>query len=176
VRVLKGRLLLNTLANRPHITHPMSGFEIAGIVLGALPLIICAFENLQDAATKLNRLVEFQSEYNKTWGEIEDEELMYRLQLHKLLTPLVRDGVLTKLELEDLLLDTSADMWKEPDLMAALKQRLGESYHRYLANLDEIQQLAWQILYPLIENSTFRQHLDINKVFCCHTVGASYTD
>jgi hypothetical protein len=152
----------------------MSGFEIAGIVLGALPLIICAFENLQDAATRLGRLLDFQSEYTKTWGEIEDEELIYRLQLLKLLTPLLRDGVLARVELEALLLDTSADSWKEPDLTAALKQRLGESYSRYLANLDDIQQLAWQILQPLIQSSTFRQHMDTIKVRCHHIVETGY--
>jgi hypothetical protein len=59
----------------------MSGLEVAGIVLGALPLIICALENLRDGASRLGRLINFNAEYSKTWGEVEDEELMYRLQM-----------------------------------------------------------------------------------------------
>jgi hypothetical protein len=142
----------------------MSGFEIAGIVLGALPLIVYAFENLRDGASRLDRLVHFKEEYSKTWGEVEDEELMYRLQLLKLLRPLVNDGVLAKTELDALLLDTTSDAWKEPDLTIALKQRLGEAYQRYIANLEDIQQLAWQILQPLVQSSAFRQRINVDKV------------
>jgi hypothetical protein len=73
----------------------MSGLEVTGIVLGALPLIISALENLRDGASRIGRLINFNVEYSKTWGEVEDEELMYRMQLKRLLKPLVRDDILT---------------------------------------------------------------------------------
>jgi hypothetical protein len=138
----------------------MSGLEVAGIVLGALPLIIYALENLRDGASRLGRLINFNAEYSKTWGEVEDEELMYRLQLKRLLKPLVRDDVLTDDDLEALLLDASANSWKEPDLDNALKARLGESYDRYIANVEDIQTLAWEILRPLVQSSAFQERIN----------------
>jgi hypothetical protein len=101
----------------------MSGLEVAGIVLGALPLITFALENLRDGSSRLGRLVNFNAEYSKIWGEVEDEELMYRLQLKRLLKPLVRDDILTDDNLEAFLLDPSADSWKEPDFDNALTSR-----------------------------------------------------
>jgi hypothetical protein len=138
----------------------MSGLEVAGIVLGALPLIIFALENLRDGASRLGRLISFNAEYSKTWGEVEDEELMYRLQLKRLLKPLVRDDILTDDDLEALLLDPSADSWKEPDLDNALKARLGESYDRYIANVEDIQTLVWEILRPLVQSSAFQKRIN----------------
>lgn len=141
----------------------MSGLEVAGIVLGALPLIISALESLRDGASRLGRLIKFNAEYSKTWGEVEDEELMYRLQLKRLLKPLVRDDVLADDDLEVLLLDPSADSWKEPDLDNALRERLGESYERYFANVDAIQVLAWEILQPLVQSSAFQERINCHK-------------
>lgn len=141
----------------------MSGIEVAGIVLGALPLIILAFENLRDGASRLGRLINFNAEYRKTWGEVEDEELMYRLQLKRLLKPLVRNDVLADDDLEALLLDPSASAWREKDLDNALKVRLGESYDRYLANVGDIQTLAWEILQPLVQSSTFQERINCHK-------------
>ncbi|KAM0715319.1 hypothetical protein Q7P37_008817 [Cladosporium fusiforme] len=137
----------------------MSGLEIAGIVLGALPLIIYGLEHLKDGATRLNRLVNFNEEYHKIWGEVEDEELMYRLQLKILLKPLVNDGVIADNELEELMLDSNSDLWRDADVDKALKARLGDSYERYVANLEHIQVLAWQILQPLLQSSALQQRL-----------------
>lgn len=141
----------------------MSGLEVAGIVLGALPLIISALENLRDGASRLGRLIKFKAEYSKTWGEVEDEELMYRLQLKRLLKPLVRDDVLADDNLEVLLLDPTADLWKEPDLDNAVRARLGESYERYFANVEDIQMLAWEILGPLVQSSAFQERINCHK-------------
>jgi hypothetical protein len=110
----------------------MSGLEVVGVVLGALPLIISAFEHAQSLAKKWNLLTNFNSEHLKVWNDVKDEELMYRLQLQTLLAPLVLDGDLTKDRLETLLLSPQSNEWREADLDAALRKRLGEAYDRYL--------------------------------------------
>jgi hypothetical protein len=137
----------------------MSGFEVVGVVLGALPLIISAFEHGQSLAKKFNRLADFSSENLKVLNDIKDEELMYRLQLQTLLAPLVREGDLTKDRLEILLLGPRCDAWQDADLDAALKRRLGEAYDRYIGNVEEIQTLAWRLLEPLARSSAFRAQM-----------------
>ena len=137
----------------------MSGLEVVGVVLGALPLIISAFEHGQSLAKKLDLLTNFNSENLKIWNDVKDEELMYRLQLQTILAPLVRDGDLTKDRLETLLLNPRSDIWKDADLDAALRRRLGEAYDRYMGNVEEIQTLAWRLLEPLARSSAFRAQL-----------------
>ena len=143
--------------------YTMSGIEVVGIVLGALPLIISAFEHAQSFAKKWDLLANFNSENLKVWNDIKDEELMYRLQLQILLAPLVRDGDLTKDRLELLLLSPQSDAWREADLDAAIRERLGEAYDRYFGNIEEIQVLAWRLLEPLTRSSAFRTQMS-NKV------------
>jgi hypothetical protein len=137
----------------------MSGIEVVGIVLGALPLIISAFEHSQVLAKRLNLLSNFQEQHLKFWNDIKDEELMYRLQLQTLLGPLVRDGDLTKDRLEMLLLNPQSDLWREADLEAALRVRLGGAHDRYFSNVEEIQALAWLLLEPFTQRSAFRTHM-----------------
>ena len=137
----------------------MSGLEVVGVVLGALPLIISAFEHGQSLAKKWNLLANFNSENLKVWNDTRDEELMYRLQLQTLLAPLVRDGDLTKDRLEILLLNRRCDAWKDADLDTALKKRLGEAYDRYIGNVEEIQTLAWRLLEPLARSTAFREQM-----------------
>lgn len=143
----------------------MSGLEVAGIVLGALPLIIYGFEHLRDGASRLGRIVNFNAEFHRLWGEVEDEELMYRLQLKILLKPLVKDGTLAEDELEELMLSPDHDLWRDADVDDALRERLGESYDRYVANLTDIQALAWQIIQPLLQSPVLKQRLCSNEVW-----------
>jgi len=137
----------------------MSGFEVVGVVLGALPLIISAFEHGQSLAKKWNLLANFNSENLKVWNDVKDEELMYRLQLQTLLAPLVRDGDMTKDRLETLLLSPRCDAWKDADIDTALRRRLGEAYDRYIGNVEEIQTLAWRLLEPLARSAAFRTQM-----------------
>jgi hypothetical protein len=138
----------------------MSGLEVVGVVLGALPLIISAFEHAQSLAKKWNLLTNFNSEHLKVWNDVKDEELMYRLQLQTLLAPLVLDGDLTKDRLETLLLSPQSNEWREADLDAALRKRLGEAYDRYLGNVEEIQALTWRLLEPLTRSAAFRTQMN----------------
>lgn len=134
----------------------MSGLAVVGIVLGALPLIISAFEHAQSLAKKWNLLNNFNAEHLKVWNDVKDEELMYRLQLQTLLSPLVRNGDLAEDRLETLLSNPQSDAWKEPDLDTALKKRLGEAHDRYFGNVEDIQVLAWRLLEPFTQSPTFR--------------------
>jgi hypothetical protein len=59
----------------------MGDLEVLGVVLGALPLIISVFEDLQSWSSKMNLLGNFNSEHLRVWSDVKDEELIYRLEL-----------------------------------------------------------------------------------------------
>lgn len=142
----------------------MSGFEIVGVALGALPLVVLAFENLRDTFRRVHLLANFNEENLNVYSEAKTEELLLRQQLRKLLAPLVHCNTLDEIELESLMLDSNNKLWADPDVATALRIRLGESHSRYLEIVEEIHSLAWQLLESLAKSSEFLDQGAQNKV------------
>lgn len=132
----------------------MSGLEVVGVVLGALPLVIYACEQLRDGP--LGRFSNFQKELKKILDNVKLEELLYRLLLKRLLRPLVCDGSLAEDEVEQLASKFDTDLWEDPFVDNALKKRLGEAYDLFLDNVKEIQTLLWEVLGPLVKEPEFQ--------------------
>lgn len=142
----------------------MSGFEIVGVALGALPLVVLAFENLRDTYRRLHLLANFNDENLDVYSEAKTEELLLRQQMRLLLTPLVQCNTLDGVELESLMLDPGDDLWADPDVSAALQRRLGESHSRFLGIVEEIHSLAWHLLESLAKSAGFLNQGAKNKV------------
>lgn len=143
----------------------MSGIEALGIVLGALPLIISAFEHLREACEARDLLVHFERKHMKALNDVKDERLLFRLHLRKLLLPLVKDGVLEEHDIEQLMLDKELSRWRQHDLELALKQRLGEAHERYLEILKDVQNTLHRLLCTLgFALSPFQEKLDALQV------------
>lgn len=138
----------------------MSGIEVVGIVLAVFPLIISALEHKRGIAIRWNKLAKFNARYGKAWDNLRDEELILRLHLQRLLLPLVAEGTLPEGELEACMLDPGGPLWKSGDVDKALKGRLGETYERYVDVLAELQDLAWEVLRPLVQNPAFENWLN----------------
>ena len=146
----------------------MSGIEVAGLVLGALPLVISFLEHVRGASQRVGMLAHFESENKKSLNDVEDEQLLFRLQLKKLLLPLVRDDVLETTELEELMVDPGADGWKNQDVHKALRLRLGEAHDRYHGILVDMHQQTCKLLIALgcDRLRPFKETLDDLKVPC----------
>lgn len=138
----------------------MSGIEVVGVVLAVFPLIISILEHKRDIASCHGLLANFMTEYSKAWNDLRDEELVFRLQLRKLLLPLVTDKALVQEELEAFMLDAGGHLWKDADVQAALQKRLGESHDRYMETIQELQALGWRVLKPLTQSPAFAKLLD----------------
>lgn len=143
--------------------HPhqstMHGLEVITTVLGALPLIASVYESLRLWSAQRGILHNFNKEHRNVWGNVQDGELLYRLQVQKLLAPLMGDYRLTEGGLETFLLSPQSGVWNT-DLDAALRKRLGHSYDRYLGHVEDLQLLAWRLLQPLIGGSNFKEKIE----------------
>ena len=138
----------------------MSGIELAGLVLGTFPLVTFALEQYREAKRTALRWWRIERVYSRAVSRLEYERLFLRLQLRKLLLPLVTEGVLGDDDLEPLLADLNDAQWEVQDRKNALEQRLGDGYDQYVVILGEILEGmtdVWHLMGG--EDSAFRAEI-----------------
>jgi hypothetical protein len=101
----------------------MSGFEIVGVVLGSLPIMVAALKSYGDGIRTIRRLVEYKWEIKKLIITLETEEILFRNTCEVLL-----DGIDGAGEMEELLKNPGGRSWKQGVLGDRLKSRLSTSY------------------------------------------------
>jgi hypothetical protein len=118
----------------------MSGFEVAGVVLGSIPLIIVALEHysqgVRDPVLDSMRLlttlqlstIRSMQKYEEVFEHLHASFVtiacIYRNTCEELLSPLA----LSDAQLYQLLEDHEASSWDSPKLNEALRNRLGSNY------------------------------------------------
>ena len=112
----------------------MSGIELAGIVLGAFPLLISALEHYRESAEVLEDWWQIKKEYKKCKNEIKVQELAFENNLERFLLPLIVDDH----DIAALIADPGGEKWKDPDLEFELKARLPKSYELFLDTISDI--------------------------------------
>jgi hypothetical protein len=120
------------------ITIAMSGIEIAGLVLGAFPLLIQALKTYREGAEVLNDWWKIERTYKKTTRDLQFNQLLFEGNMERLLLPLVADDD----ELSALMADPAGKHWEDADLELRLRQRLPKSYDLFLENIGEISGLV----------------------------------
>src|SRR4051794_4057127 len=68
---------------------PMSGFEVAGVVLGSLPLVISALEHYRDGLRSIQRWRKYERELQSLVRNLETERAKLQNVCEKLLVGLV---------------------------------------------------------------------------------------
>jgi hypothetical protein len=124
----------------------MSGIEVVGIVLGALPLAISLFRSYEDLAAAKNRLRDFEKLYRNVLRDLEHEELLFRLIIETLIRPLVNDELIDKNELDRIINQTSDSRWGDQDINEALRQRLGDVHVPFVQVVEDTRQQCMQLL------------------------------
>lgn len=102
----------------------MSGFEIAGIVLGSFPILIEAAKPFARYLEGAERWWHFKTSFRTLTATLEDELIAYSQNLELLLTPVDLDSGL-KAKLQE---DPKSDLWHDPEVQAKLKSRIKNQY------------------------------------------------
>ncbi|RYF35222.1 MAG: hypothetical protein EOO38_29025, partial [Cytophagaceae bacterium] len=124
----------------------MSGIEVVGIVLGALPLAISLFQSYEDLAAAKNRLRDFEKLYRNIQRDLEHEELLFRLIVETLIRPLVNDEMIDKDDLDRIINNIDDSSWANQDISEALQQRLGEVHEPFIEVMKDTEQQCMQLL------------------------------
>ncbi|KAK8024506.1 hypothetical protein PG993_012572 [Apiospora rasikravindrae] len=114
----------------------MSGFEVAGLVLGAIPIALELLKHYEDAAKRLGYWRKIQVEYQQCKGELELQALLFKKNLRKLLLPLD----IPNAQIDALLANPNGPTWKDSSVEARLESRLQDTYRHYLEYVKRLEQ------------------------------------
>jgi hypothetical protein len=102
----------------------MSGVEAAGLVLGAVPILISSLERLRRLGAKSSRT---QRDYQRLRHELDLNLVLFRRTLEVLFADSLQSN-----ELNDLLSNPTSPQWQSPNVEAALRRALGTAYPDFL--------------------------------------------
>lgn len=131
----------------------MSGIEIAGLVLGAFPLLIYALESYRESSETLRDWHKIQRPYRYSVRTLGIQKVHFQRNVERFLLPLVVDDD----ELKVLMEDPASKGWKDPNLETRLWKRLPESYRLFLDIMVEINGIIESLKKELgVTNPSFR--------------------
>ncbi|KAK0665312.1 hypothetical protein QBC41DRAFT_367684 [Cercophora samala] len=111
----------------------MSGLEIAGAVLGSIPILISALERYGDAASAFRRQRKYKSELDYLKRNLQTERVKLQNVLEKLI-----NGLVSSAQLEAMIKDPDGNEWKTESIQRKVKARLCESYEPFERNVEGV--------------------------------------
>lgn len=130
----------------------MSGIEVAGLVLGAIPLIISAIEHYESGLDRTKVFFKWQDVLEKARRDLWVQYSSYEMTLRLLLVDLSSEA-----ELEELLSEPKSTLWDNPELVDGLRGKLGETYQVYVYTVQQMEGCV----------KTLARHLDIDRPNVC---------
>ncbi|KAI8681050.1 hypothetical protein NCS55_00354800 [Fusarium keratoplasticum] len=112
----------------------MSGFEIAGIVLGSIPLVISTLENYGAGFSTLQRFRKYRRELQSLIRNLETERIKLQNVCEKLLIGLVPHS-----RIETLINNPMGDLWREEETLRKIQFRLGKGYKMFEATMSDLK-------------------------------------
>lgn len=143
----------------------MSGIEIAGLVLGAFPLLLYALDNYRKGAEGLTEWWRIQRTFKKCHQDLSYHQILFEGNVERFLLPLVVDDD----ELRALMADPAGEGWEDAELETRLQQRLPKSYSLFLSILGDINDLVESLKKELGVSTKFQARLNQVCVENAHT-------
>lgn len=117
-------------------THTaMSGFEIAGLVLGVIPLVVSTFENYKKGAQALENLRKYENNIQCLILNINVEQVRLQNVFERLL-----DGVVPPSQIDAMVKNPNGDLWTEQEVQEEIRLRLWTSWTAFQGTLRAIHE------------------------------------
>lgn len=110
----------------------MSGAEVAGLVLGAFPLLIAALDGSRKGYQGLRDWWKIRRNYTKCLNDVKAEYTIFLMNLTELLQTITHDDG----EQKRLLDDPYGAEWASGDLEDRIRDRMPTAHMSYLATMD----------------------------------------
>ncbi|KAF2643630.1 hypothetical protein P280DRAFT_466398 [Massarina eburnea CBS 473.64] len=134
----------------------MSGIEVAGVLLGAFPLIISGIEHCHNVAKVGGYFWQVRKEFNRCRSNLNYNEILYKRNLKALLVPIVTEPDDVAL----LIADVGGARWKDPKLQERLEARLQDSCDVYMDIIKDINETVEDMKRELcFDKSTVQDQL-----------------
>ncbi|KAL1636601.1 hypothetical protein SLS56_001186 [Neofusicoccum ribis] len=113
----------------------MSGVEVAGLVLGTLPLLIEAIKAYADGVSTVERYLKYEVPLRNLHRALGAEYVIYQNTCEELLNGLVENND----ERTALLEQPGGPGWRKPALERKLNQRLSRAYTAYVETMEDME-------------------------------------
>jgi hypothetical protein len=144
----------------------MSGIEVAGLVLGAFPLLIRALESYREGAEVVSDWWRIETAYTKCKQHLKYHQLLFEGNIERLLLPLVVDDD----KLKQLMENPAGTAWEDPKLEKKLQERLPKTYDTFLGVVIDINKLMESLKKALgVHNPKFRARVTKVRELSMHT-------
>jgi hypothetical protein len=111
----------------------MSGIEVAGIVLAAMPLVISGLEHYGQGVCTMKRLWKFKRELQSLVRQLTTEQGIFMNTCEALLT-----GLVPLDSASQFLQSPGGQLWQDPEMEAKLVDRLRGSYAGYVETVSSM--------------------------------------
>lgn len=111
----------------------VTGVETAGLILGAIPLILASLEFYAKGIAVTRRCLKYKQQFHDLLVEIRTENAICNNSLNLLLV-----GIVKPKDMADFLANPRGNRWKDKNFDEKLKLRLGTTYDAYMATIDEL--------------------------------------
>jgi hypothetical protein len=118
----------------------VTGVETAGLVLGAIPLLISALENLENMAAPTKAFFSWKPHLRKLIQELYTIHTSYDQAVRLLLKPFADHADQTTM-----MDDPRSELWKEGDIADSLRGHLGSAYRPFTLTIDEVSEILVEI-------------------------------
>lgn len=142
----------------------MSGFEIAGVVLGAFPLCISAMEHYADTKRAAGTFIHIRRQHGKDYRRIKLCQAQFTLIMRQLLQPLLDGAIVDQDEYDQLLSAPGGQQWQEAHISAALSERLAEGGPDVVDALQDMMDTMTELCnYTYVHDPSFQALLKAKK-------------
>lgn len=119
----------------------MSGIEIAGLVLGAFPLLISAAEHYREGCESIKDWWQFEGVYLTFRNKVKTEETLFRTYMISVLL----EDLDSVEDAERLCNDPDSPEWKDGVLEVSLRERFDSSYSTILISLTGMKRVMTRL-------------------------------
>lgn len=113
----------------------MTGIEVTGLVLGAIPLLVEGFKIYANSVSTVDRYRKYKNNLQDLRRELDSEYVTYQNTCEQLLDGLVEDPN----QKADLLESPGGVGWKDKKLEEKLQKRLARSYDSYIEIMEDMK-------------------------------------
>ena len=117
----------------------MSGIEVAGLVLGAFPILLKCLDNYREGLEPLDNWWNFRTDFIAFVDDIKHQMMKYNENIVRLLAPIIADDN----SLTALVRNAKDPRWHDGSLSVPLEQRLASEHMRVLriiARMDRVME------------------------------------
>ena len=112
----------------------MSGFEIAGVVLGSIPLVLAGLEFYANGIAVSKRFIKYRVHFDDLVKDLRTEHMLFENTINTLLI-----GIVPSRDMAHFLASPCGDdRWKEKKFEKKLMERLGRSYESYMITITQM--------------------------------------